>query len=240
MTVSEHVRMETEYQKMIQNTKNIVFPIELIIDPQTNELKPSSRPIGQNDIGMVAWLIHCFTPQHPDTPLDITPPAPSPFNIDEDDDDLEAKARLNWRAPSSDYFREICELQIWNFLKKHNFPDYEKVKAARNGKGRWLIMIVNDMSFLYGSFGPKEDDLFYLASKFARQIGVPRIYISANRLCIPPLNFFFCCCYLFVFLSIHFISFLLLYFYSPFSFHLLLLTVARESDSPKKYKIVSA
>ena len=37
------------------------------------------------------------------------------------------------------------------------------------------------MTHLYGSFGPKEDALFFFASRFARLSGFPRIYISANR-----------------------------------------------------------
>ncbi|KAG8859982.1 acetyl-coenzyme-A carboxylase [Serendipita sp. 411] len=46
--------------------------------------------------------------------------------------------------------------------------------------GRRLVVIANDITFRIGSFGPKEDDYFYLASQYARKHGVPRIYLSAN------------------------------------------------------------
>ncbi|KAL7749387.1 acetyl-coenzyme-A carboxylase [Sorochytrium milnesiophthora] len=47
-------------------------------------------------------------------------------------------------------------------------------------RGRKIIVIANDITFAIGSFGPVEDRLFYLASQMARQLGVPRIYVSAN------------------------------------------------------------
>jgi len=46
--------------------------------------------------------------------------------------------------------------------------------------GRKVIVIANDITFQIGSFGPTEDKLFYKASFLARQLGIPRIYISAN------------------------------------------------------------
>ncbi len=46
--------------------------------------------------------------------------------------------------------------------------------------GRSLILIANDVTVQAGSFGPVEDRLFAAASRFARQRGIPRLYISAN------------------------------------------------------------
>uniref|UniRef100_A0A1B6DY08 Uncharacterized protein n=1 Tax=Clastoptera arizonana TaxID=38151 RepID=A0A1B6DY08_9HEMI len=46
--------------------------------------------------------------------------------------------------------------------------------------GRDIIVIANDITFLIGSFGPKEDTVFCLASELARKLKIPRIYISAN------------------------------------------------------------
>lgn len=46
--------------------------------------------------------------------------------------------------------------------------------------GRDIILIANDLTHFLGSFGPKEDFLFYRASERARQLGIPRIYFSAN------------------------------------------------------------
>jgi len=47
-------------------------------------------------------------------------------------------------------------------------------------EGRDIIVIANDLTYLVGSFGPREDMVFYLASELARKLRIPRIYISAN------------------------------------------------------------
>lgn len=46
--------------------------------------------------------------------------------------------------------------------------------------GRDIIVIANDLTVNIGSFGPLEDLVFCLASKEARRLKIPRIYISAN------------------------------------------------------------
>lgn len=46
--------------------------------------------------------------------------------------------------------------------------------------GRDIIVIANDMTFMLGTFGPREDMVFQLASERARALGIPRIYLSAN------------------------------------------------------------
>lgn len=46
--------------------------------------------------------------------------------------------------------------------------------------GRDIIVISNDMTFMLGTFGPREDMVFQLASEHARALGIPRIYLSAN------------------------------------------------------------
>ncbi|XP_074110362.1 acetyl-CoA carboxylase isoform X2 [Cotesia typhae] len=46
--------------------------------------------------------------------------------------------------------------------------------------GREIILIANDLTHLIGSFGLKEDLVFYRASERARQLGIPRVYFSAN------------------------------------------------------------
>ncbi|KAL1454989.1 hypothetical protein WDU94_009115 [Cyamophila willieti] len=46
--------------------------------------------------------------------------------------------------------------------------------------GRDIIVIANDITVNIGSFGPREDLVFDLASKESRRLGIPRIYISAN------------------------------------------------------------
>ena len=47
-------------------------------------------------------------------------------------------------------------------------------------KGRDIILIANDITLGIGSFGPQEDALFNEASKLARRLRLPRIYIAAN------------------------------------------------------------
>ena len=46
--------------------------------------------------------------------------------------------------------------------------------------GREIIVIANDLTFKIGSFGMEEDILFQKASELSRQLGIPRIFLSAN------------------------------------------------------------
>lgn len=66
---------------------------------------------------------------------------------------------------------DLPSLQVaWNLtLRTPEFP-----------LGRQVILIANDMTHNIGSFGPQEDLLFSLASKLARELGVPRLYVSSN------------------------------------------------------------
>ncbi|CAK9065853.1 Acetyl-CoA carboxylase (ACC) [Includes: Biotin carboxylase], partial [Durusdinium trenchii] len=47
-------------------------------------------------------------------------------------------------------------------------------------EGRDVILISNDVTFQAGSFGVREDRFFQKASEFARDRGLPRIYVSCN------------------------------------------------------------
>jgi acetyl-CoA carboxylase/biotin carboxylase 1 len=75
-------------------------------------LKPVDRPAGQNDVGMVAWLMTIRTPEYP--------------------------------------------------------------------AGRQLVLVANDITFQAGSFGTREDAVFLLATRFAQELGIPRLYFAAN------------------------------------------------------------
>ncbi|RHZ27040.1 hypothetical protein DYB31_000172 [Aphanomyces astaci] len=46
--------------------------------------------------------------------------------------------------------------------------------------GRSVVLISNDITYNAGSFGTREDKLFDLASKYARQHKLPRLYFAAN------------------------------------------------------------
>lgn len=58
------------------------------------------------------------------------------------------------------------------WLMKLTTPEYPQ--------GRELVVICNDITFLAGSFGTKEDIMFFKASEYARLRGIPRIYLAAN------------------------------------------------------------
>ena len=54
------------------------------------------------------------------------------------------------------------------------------MKTVEFPGGRDIIVIANDITIEIGSFGPREDKLFREASKLARDLGIPRIYLAAN------------------------------------------------------------
>jgi acetyl-CoA carboxylase/biotin carboxylase 1 len=76
------------------------------------EMVEVNRPMGQNDVGMVAWLLTLRTPECP--------------------------------------------------------------------TGRQVVLISNDITFIQGSFGTREDWVFKTASEYARKNGLPRLYLAAN------------------------------------------------------------
>ncbi|KAH8832774.1 acetyl CoA carboxylase [Flagelloscypha sp. PMI_526] len=58
----------------------------------------------------------------------------------------------------------------WVFtLRTPEYPD-----------GRRVVVVANDITFEIGTFGPEEDQFFYLVTQYARELGLPRIYLSAN------------------------------------------------------------
>ncbi len=58
------------------------------------------------------------------------------------------------------------------WLVKYACPEYPT--------GREFVLIGNDLEHEIGSFGTREDDLFFQASEYARKHKLPRIYIAAN------------------------------------------------------------
>jgi len=53
-------------------------------------------------------------------------------------------------------------------------------KSPEIPTGRDLVVICNDITHQAGSFGTKEDVMFFKASEFARKRKIPRIYLAAN------------------------------------------------------------
>jgi acetyl-CoA carboxylase/biotin carboxylase 1 len=70
------------------------------------------------------------------------------------------------RAPGNNSFGMVA----WVFtLRTPEFP-----------QGRKVVVVANDITYKIGSFGPSEDSFFYLVTQYARERGLPRIYLSAN------------------------------------------------------------
>jgi acetyl-CoA carboxylase / biotin carboxylase 1 len=53
-------------------------------------------------------------------------------------------------------------------------------KTPEYPNGREVVLIANDVTVQSGSFGVEEDELFFKASKYARERGLPRVYIACN------------------------------------------------------------
>ena len=53
-------------------------------------------------------------------------------------------------------------------------------KTPEYPRGRRFVIVANDITFKIGSFGPIEDKFFFKCTEFARKLGIPRIYLSAN------------------------------------------------------------
>jgi acetyl-CoA carboxylase/biotin carboxylase 1 len=54
------------------------------------------------------------------------------------------------------------------------------MKTPEYPEGREVVFISNDVTVQSGSFGVPEDELFYKASKYAREHKIPRVYLSCN------------------------------------------------------------
>jgi biotin carboxylase/acetyl-CoA carboxylase carboxyltransferase component/biotin carboxyl carrier protein len=56
---------------------------------------------------------------------------------------------------------------------------YTPAFPPRTG-GREVVIVANDITYLVGSFGTKEDLLFQKVTAYARRRGIPRLYFAAN------------------------------------------------------------
>ena len=54
------------------------------------------------------------------------------------------------------------------------------MKTPEYPEGRKAVIISNDVTVQSGSFGVEEDEFFYKCSKYARESGLPRLYIACN------------------------------------------------------------
>eukprot|EP00462_Mataza_sp_D1_P008469 CAMPEP_0175150646 /NCGR_PEP_ID=MMETSP0087-20121206/18007_1 /TAXON_ID=136419 /ORGANISM="Unknown Unknown, Strain D1" /LENGTH=2299 /DNA_ID=CAMNT_0016436657 /DNA_START=64 /DNA_END=6963 /DNA_ORIENTATION=+ len=84
----------------------------------------------------------------------------------------------------------ILDPEDKNNLKEVNRPDGQNdigmvawkitYSTPKWPEPRSVILIANDISFQAGTFGTTEDDLFNLASRYAREHKYPRLYFAAN------------------------------------------------------------
>ncbi|KAI0222350.1 acetyl-coenzyme-A carboxylase [Massospora cicadina] len=98
---------------------------------------------------------------HPNTPIPGSVLTVKELVLDEHKELKE----LN-RPPGSN----LCGMVAWMF--ELITPEYPT--------GRKAIVIANDITYKIGSFGPAEDEVFFKATQLARDLGLPRIYLSAN------------------------------------------------------------
>merc|ERR1719203_2499628 len=54
------------------------------------------------------------------------------------------------------------------------------MKTPEYPEGREVVFVANDVTVQSGSFGVPEDEIFYKASKYARENKLPRVYIACN------------------------------------------------------------
>jgi acetyl-CoA carboxylase / biotin carboxylase 1 len=54
------------------------------------------------------------------------------------------------------------------------------MKTPECRQGRQIVLIANDITFQAGSFGTKEDFFFANATRYARNLQIPRLYLAAN------------------------------------------------------------
>lgn len=55
-----------------------------------------------------------------------------------------------------------------------------KMKTPEYPEGREVVVVANDVTVQSGSFGVEEDELFFKASKYARENKLPRVYLACN------------------------------------------------------------
>lgn len=91
--------------------------------------------------------------------------------------------------PSLFTFDELVLGKDGQLKKEKRFPGTNKVgmlawhtvlKTPQYPEGREVVMIANDVTVQSGSFGVQEDDFFFAASVYARERGIPRVFISCN------------------------------------------------------------
>ncbi len=95
--------------------------------------------------------------------------------------------RLDAASPSVD-----VDHMDWELVESHRAPGQNTIgmvawvltlftpECPQERGGRKVVIIANDITHRAGSFGTMEDRLFSEASRYARERGIPRVYLAAN------------------------------------------------------------
>jgi acetyl-CoA carboxylase/biotin carboxylase 1 len=102
---------------------------------------------------------------------------------------LESAQRTSTSPPSNVLTFDELVLQGDQLVRTKRFPGTNRVgmlayhttlKTPQYPEGRDIVVIANDVTVQSGSFGVQEDEFFFKASEYARERGLPRIFISCN------------------------------------------------------------
>ena len=95
--------------------------------------------------------------------------------------------RLDAASPAKD-----VDHTDWELVESHRAPGQNSIgmvawvltlftpECPQERGGRKIVIIANDITHRAGSFGTMEDRLFSEASRYARERGLPRVYLAAN------------------------------------------------------------
>ena len=129
-------------------------------------------------------------PAHSRLPSHCAPARPTPLrrHCDQTCCSLLSSSSCN-QQPTAPTPTPTTSSQHWQLVESTRAPGSNTIgmvawkvtlRTPEYPAGRELIVIANDITVQAGTFGPEEDILFDLASKYARQRGLPRLYVAAN------------------------------------------------------------
>lgn len=102
---------------------------------------------------------------------------------------LNSIGKVQVSPPSNVLSFEELVLDNGKLIPMKRFPGNNRIgmlawrstwKTPHYPQGRDVVIIANDVTIQSGSFGVKEDEFFFKASEYARERGLPRIFISCN------------------------------------------------------------
>jgi hypothetical protein len=124
-------------------------------------LVPVTRPVGQNDVGVLAWQLTMRTPECPQG----------------------RKVRTASSVPRRRPARAAAALAV--LCSRRAAAPAPRAAAGSPGEARGagaaqVIAIANDITHNSGAFGPREDAVFRGATELALAERLPLVYLAAN------------------------------------------------------------